>query len=67
MGLIFGRKPQEDLKDCPDCDGKGYHECRYCEGSGREFAFNPTAPKCSECGGSGKITCRTCNGFKWVN
>lgn len=65
MGLIFGRKPQEDLKDCPECEGRGYHECKYCDGSGYETSY--TKKKCSECGGSGKLTCRTCNGFKWVN
>ncbi len=48
----------EELMDCPECQGEGQVECMACDGTGDD-EFDEM---CDECGGMGEAFCDACDG-----
>lgn len=56
---------QNELKDCPHCNGTGETTCPSCKGGGL-FGSYPSfftfIPPCYTCGGIGRTLCTFCDG-----
>lgn len=46
---------------CTECDGRGYKDCSYCNGTGYS-GWGYYTSLCSFCNGSGRINCYSCSG-----
>lgn len=65
MSLFNANKPEYKTKDCPECEGRGYIPCPFCEATGCEYPSSKFG-KCQKCDGTGKFKCRTCWGLGWL-
>jgi hypothetical protein len=50
------------MATCPKCNGKKYHNCPSCGGSGKIYPFIGSSYTCSNCKGSDSVKCNVCGG-----
>lgn len=64
MSFFVPKKPEIKTRDCPECEGRGYIPCPYCEATGCEFPSSKVG-YCDHCEGTGKFKCFDCGGLGW--
>lgn len=55
------------IKECKECEGRGYIPCHGCNGDGKVFWPGVSGKNypCPDCNGTGKEECIYCQGRGW--
>lgn len=56
------KKEEDNANKCSECNGRGDHDCKTCNGTGTLAGTDDKRNNCADCKGRGKFTCSTCNG-----